>query len=53
LPLQDAEGAEAFDHLLNACTPATFGRGGENVYDESYRRAAALGVEDFMTDFCP
>ncbi|KAF2771371.1 hypothetical protein EJ03DRAFT_268957, partial [Teratosphaeria nubilosa] len=39
--------------LINACVPASFGRGGENVFDESYRRAGALSAEDFMTDFCP
>ena len=53
LPLQDGQGAQAFNDLLDACVPATFGRGGEDVYDETYRRASALGAQDFMTDFCP
>ncbi|KAK3722688.1 hypothetical protein LTR37_002259 [Vermiconidia calcicola] len=39
--------------LVNACKPATFGRGGEDIYDQSYRRAVAMSAEDFMTDFCP
>ena len=30
-PLQDVQGAEAFNQLLAACTPATFGLGGEDV----------------------
>ena len=53
LPLQGEEDRKTFNNLLNACTPATFGRGGEDVYDESYRRAGALGVDKFLTDFCP
>lgn len=48
-----AHGKLAFEKLIQDCAPATFGRGGEDVYDESYRRAGALSVEDFMTDFCP
>ncbi|KAK3706750.1 hypothetical protein LTR37_012595 [Vermiconidia calcicola] len=50
LPVTDKT---ALEELVNACTPATFGRGGEDVYDESYRRAVALSAGDFMTDFCP
>ncbi|KAK3673863.1 hypothetical protein LTR78_006418 [Recurvomyces mirabilis] len=41
------------EQLARACTPATFGGDGEDVFDEEYRRAGALAVGEFMTDFCP
>ncbi|CAK4008688.1 hypothetical protein B0A50_05709 [Lecanosticta acicola] len=40
-------------HLVSDCQPATFGRKGKDVYDESYRRAGAMSTENFMSDFCP
>ncbi|KAK5171276.1 uncharacterized protein LTR77_004420 [Saxophila tyrrhenica] len=53
LPVLNDEEGVALQQLVEGCEPATFGRGGEDVYDESYRRAGALGVDDFMTNFCP
>ncbi|KAI5236827.1 hypothetical protein E4T43_08378 [Aureobasidium subglaciale] len=44
---------QAFTSLISSCEPAAFGRGGENVYDEQYRKATKLDVSDFCTDFCP
>ncbi|KAF8692602.1 hypothetical protein AX14_002451, partial [Amanita brunnescens Koide BX004] len=38
---------EAISNLVNACEPATFGFKGENVYDESYRRAGKLDCTSF------
>ncbi|KAI4849124.1 hypothetical protein E4T45_06039 [Aureobasidium sp. EXF-8846] len=43
----------AFLNLINACEPATFGRDGNDVYDEQYRKATKLDTSDFCTDFCP
>lgn len=43
----------AFLNLISTCEPATFGRGGKDVYDEQYRKATKLDTEDFLTDFCP
>ncbi|KAF8636135.1 hypothetical protein AX17_003767 [Amanita inopinata Kibby_2008] len=40
-------------HLADACDPATFGRGHEDVYDESYRKAGKLGSEAFRPTFDP
>ncbi|CAI6092753.1 unnamed protein product [Clonostachys chloroleuca] len=40
-------------HLLAEMKPATFGRGGEDVYDESYRKASKLEPQNFSTNFCP
>ncbi|CAH0057233.1 unnamed protein product [Clonostachys solani] len=40
-------------HLLAETKPATFGRGGEDVYDESYRKASKLEPQTFSTNFCP
>lgn len=38
---------EELDLLLAACQPATFGRGNEDVYDESYRKAFKMDASDF------
>jgi len=35
------------DLLHEACDPATFGRGNEDVYDESYRKAVKMDASDF------
>ncbi|KAK5114956.1 hypothetical protein LTR85_009994 [Meristemomyces frigidus] len=39
--------------LLAACVPASFGRGGDEVMDEDYRKAGKLDPSDFATTFCP
>ncbi|KAF5011843.1 hypothetical protein FDECE_2075 [Fusarium decemcellulare] len=41
------------EHLLSEMMPATFGLGGEDVYDESYRKASKLEPSNFSTNFCP
>ena len=38
---------EDLDLLTAACEPATFGRGKEDVYDESYRKAVKMDASDF------
>jgi len=43
----------ALQSLLSSCEPATFGRGGQDVYDETYRRATKLDTTEFCTDFNP
>lgn len=50
LPVQDDESKLTFEQLVHDCTPATFGRDGRDVYDETYRRADAMGIKDFPTD---
>lgn len=52
LPTNDV-GDPAFQQLVKSCEPATFGRGGQDVYDEGYRKATKLDTADFCTDFCP
>lgn len=42
-----------FEQLLKACQPAFFGRGGEAVLDEEYRKAGKLDTSQFATSFCP
>lgn len=42
-----------FEHLLQACQPASFGRGGEAVLDDKYRKAGKLDRSEFATNFCP
>ena len=43
----------AFLNLISTCEPATFGRGGRDVYDEQYRKATKLDTSDFCADFYP
>ena len=45
--------SEDFEHLLQACQPASFGRGGEAVLDDKYRKAGKLDRSEFATNFCP
>ncbi|KAK5062691.1 hypothetical protein LTR84_004765 [Exophiala bonariae] len=41
----------AFQKLMEDCQPATFGRGGEDVLDETYRKAGKMNTTQFCTDF--
>ena len=42
---------EELDKLQEACQPATFGRNDEDVYDETYRKAGKMDVDNFMIGF--
>lgn len=53
LSLPAAEDDPLLQSLFHSCKPATFGRGGEDVYDETYRRATKLDTTEFCTDFSP
>jgi hypothetical protein len=44
---------EDLDLLTTACDPATFGRGKEDVYDESYRKAVKMDTSNFSIQFDP
>jgi hypothetical protein len=46
LPAVNAEEQISVEQLVADCQPATFGRGGKDVYDESYRKAGALGIDE-------
>lgn len=52
LPCADAE-RPSFEQLLKDCQPATFGRGGEDILDESYRKAGKLDESAFCSNFNP
>ncbi|KAK7729647.1 hypothetical protein SLS53_009218 [Cytospora paraplurivora] len=39
--------------LVDDCEPATFGRGAQDVYDESYRKASKMDPSQFSTTFNP
>jgi hypothetical protein len=39
--------------LAATCQPASFGHHGENVLDETYRRATKMDRSAFSVDFCP
>ena len=41
---------DALAHLAQACDPASFGRNGEDVHDESYRKAGKLDRGAFAVD---
>lgn len=49
----DTASSKPLQQLLAACTPASFGRGGDEVVDEDYRKAGKLDSKDFTTNFCP
>lgn len=49
----DGPSPDDFEHLLKACLPASFGRAGEAVVDEEYRKAGKLDRSQFATTFCP
>lgn len=38
---------------MHACEPASFGRGGQDVMDESYRKAGKLDASSFATPIVP
>ncbi|KAL9124866.1 MAG: hypothetical protein Q9217_005855, partial [Psora testacea] len=52
-PVAAGRSQKAFQHLLLDCQPATFGRDGEDVLDESYRKAGKLDANRFCTSFDP
>ncbi|KAI1768212.1 hypothetical protein GGR53DRAFT_479401 [Hypoxylon sp. FL1150] len=45
--------SDNLENLVATMSPATFGRHGKDVYDETYRRALKLDTTQFSTDFCP
>lgn len=38
---------------MQDCQPASFGYKGEDVLDESYRKAVKMDRSNFSSDFCP
>ncbi|KAL8855828.1 MAG: hypothetical protein Q9178_007543 [Gyalolechia marmorata] len=55
-PKSDQDSAKdqiALANLVHACTPASFGKDGKDVLDESYRKAAKLDSHQFSTSFSP
>lgn len=52
LPCADANRPE-FEQLLKDCQPASFGRGGKDVMDESYRKAGKMDESVFCSNFNP
>ena len=53
LPDHDNFSQQMFQRLLHHCNPATFGVGGRDILDETYRKAAKLDASDFSTNFHP
>ncbi|KAB5526400.1 hypothetical protein GE09DRAFT_1229243 [Coniochaeta sp. 2T2.1] len=49
----DGVTAQNLPHLLSAAAPASFGRGGENVLDETYRKALKLDTSKFSSTLNP
>jgi hypothetical protein len=41
------------ERLIHDMAPATFGRGGEDIYDESYRKATKMDPTQFSSTFNP
>ncbi len=42
---------DELEALNKACQPATFGRGTEDVLDETYRKAGKMDLTNFMCSF--
>lgn len=42
---------QVLDQLVNDCSPATFGRGEEDVLDPTYRKAGKMDPDQFATTF--
>lgn len=51
-PLDDTT-RNNLENLLKAAAPATFGRGGQDIYDETYRKALKLDPTAFSSTFNP
>ncbi|KAF7942290.1 hypothetical protein EAE99_000340 [Botrytis elliptica] len=45
--------SKSMEALLQTCVPASFGLGGNDVLDETYRKAGKLDRSQFSTDFHP
>ena len=50
---KDAAETVAIKELLKDCSPATFGKDGEEVLDKEYREALKLDNDQFSTNFSP
>lgn len=44
---------EEINQLSTACDLATFGRGEEDIYDETYRKAVKMDASNFAVQFDP
>lgn len=53
LPITKQADRDALNGLVKDCQPATFGLGGEDVYDETYRKALKLDTDAFCSTFDP
>lgn len=55
LPLTDTQESNAslLQRLVDDCSPATFGRGDQDVLDPSYRMAGKLDTDKFASNFHP
>ncbi|KAK8859871.1 oxidoreductase 2OG-Fe(II) oxygenase family protein [Apiospora arundinis] len=53
IPGAGVGGETSLKRLVQHCQPATFGRDGKDVYDESYRRASKMDPTAFCTTFNP
>ncbi|TGO13033.1 hypothetical protein BTUL_0078g00420 [Botrytis tulipae] len=49
----DSKPGNSMEALLQTCVPASFGLGGKNVLDETYRKAGKLDRSQFSIDFHP
>ncbi|RFU25895.1 hypothetical protein B7463_g10442, partial [Scytalidium lignicola] len=52
-PPTSTHSMEQLETLLRDCQPASFGRGGQDVFDEAYRKASKLDASKFSSDLCP
>lgn len=56
LPINDSKLESSkftLQQLVEECLPATFGRGGKDMFDLEYRRAGKMDLSHFSTSFYP
>ncbi len=53
LPVTEQADRDALNAMIRDCQPATFGLDGEDVYDETYRKALKMNTDAFCSTFDP
>ncbi|KAI5797383.1 hypothetical protein DFH27DRAFT_526154 [Peziza echinospora] len=53
IQLPPEDGDESIKNLVASCSPASFGRGNEDVLDPTYRNALRLDTDSFAINFSP
>jgi hypothetical protein len=52
-PVEGDEPHDSFAKLIADCQPASFGYKGQDILDDTYRKATKMDRSAFSIDFCP